>query len=210
MSRQNGGGTGVRLRKAPIMGFRLWRRVHLVPGLRANISRSGISLSIGHRGAWYTVGPRGRRVTLGLPGTGIFSPTASRPPPLSMPASPRRRGPASIGSRDPASAADPWRPSGGVRRRRRRDRVASPVAGPTADGRRYRPHARGRARTPRRLGGLLHDDEARSLQVLHKPLGDDPRHHLGRVVLPLPAVEAQREREHNIGVRAKFRTDVMA
>ena len=28
---------------------------------------------IGHRGAWYTLGPHGRRrVTLGLPGTGLF------------------------------------------------------------------------------------------------------------------------------------------
>jgi hypothetical protein len=29
--------------------------------------------------------------------------------------------------------------------------------------------------------------------VLHKPLGDDPRHDLGGVVLPLAAVEAQRK-----------------
>jgi hypothetical protein len=74
------------------MGFRLWRRVRLVPGLRANISRSGISLSIGHRGAWYTVGPRGRRVTLGLPGTGIFytqSLPPAAPPHAGQPATPR-------------------------------------------------------------------------------------------------------------------------
>lgn len=46
-----------------------------MPGLRLNASRSGLSLSIGHRGAWHTVGPHGRRVTLGLlglPGTGLF------------------------------------------------------------------------------------------------------------------------------------------
>jgi hypothetical protein len=30
--------------------------------------------------------------------------------------------------------------------------------------------------------------------VLNKPLGDDPRHHLGGVMLPLAAIEAQRER----------------
>jgi hypothetical protein len=54
------------------VSWRLWRRVRLIPGLRANISRSGISLSIGHRGAWYTVGPHGRRVTLGIPGSGLF------------------------------------------------------------------------------------------------------------------------------------------
>ena len=54
------------------MAWRLYRRVRLIPGLRGNLSRSGPSLSIGHRGAWYTVGPRGRRVNLGLPGTDIF------------------------------------------------------------------------------------------------------------------------------------------
>jgi len=54
------------------MGFRFCRRVRLIPGLRVNLSRSGPSLSIGHRGGRYTFGPRGRRVTLGLPGTGLY------------------------------------------------------------------------------------------------------------------------------------------
>jgi hypothetical protein len=54
------------------MGFRFTRRLSIIPGLRVNLSRSGPSLSIGHRGAWYTVGPRGRRVTLGVPGTGLY------------------------------------------------------------------------------------------------------------------------------------------
>ena len=54
------------------MDFQFHRRVSIIPGLRVNLSKSGASLSIGHRGAWYTVGPRGRRVTLGAPGTGIF------------------------------------------------------------------------------------------------------------------------------------------
>ncbi len=31
--------------------------------------------------------------------------------------------------------------------------------------------------------------------MLHKALGDDPRHDLGRVMLPPPAIEAQCERE---------------
>jgi Protein of unknown function (DUF4236) len=54
------------------MGLRFHRRLALLPGLHANLSRSGLSLSVGHRGAWYTVGPRGqRRVTVGLPGTGL-------------------------------------------------------------------------------------------------------------------------------------------
>ncbi|MGD0183763.1 MAG: DUF4236 domain-containing protein [Roseiarcus sp.] len=53
------------------MGFRFYRRVRIIPGLRANISRSGISLSLGHKGLWYTVGSHGRRVTLSLPGSGL-------------------------------------------------------------------------------------------------------------------------------------------
>jgi len=37
------------------------------------LSKSGASLSIGHRGTWYTIGPHGRRrATLGLPGTGLY------------------------------------------------------------------------------------------------------------------------------------------
>lgn len=54
------------------MGYRLWRRVQIIPGVRMNLSKSGASLSFGVRGAHYTVGPRGRRVTLGLPGTGLY------------------------------------------------------------------------------------------------------------------------------------------
>jgi hypothetical protein len=54
------------------MGFRFYRRIRLIPGLRVNLSRSGPSLSFGHRGAWYTVGRTGRRMTVGWPGSGIF------------------------------------------------------------------------------------------------------------------------------------------
>ena len=54
------------------MTWRFYRRVSLIPGLRVNLSRSGASFSIGHRGAWWTVGPRGRHISLGVPGTGIW------------------------------------------------------------------------------------------------------------------------------------------
>jgi hypothetical protein len=54
------------------MGFRFQRRVTLIPGLRVNFSKSGASLSIGHRGLWYTIGPKGRRATIGLPGSGLY------------------------------------------------------------------------------------------------------------------------------------------
>jgi hypothetical protein len=39
------------------MPLRFTRRVSLIPGLRLNASRAGLSLSIAHRGAWYTMGP---------------------------------------------------------------------------------------------------------------------------------------------------------
>ena len=70
------------------MPLRFYRRLRLCPGLRVNFSKSGASLSVGHRGAWYTFGPRGqRRVTLGLPGSGsaYSGLSKSRPPGRRMP-----------------------------------------------------------------------------------------------------------------------------
>lgn len=53
------------------MGFRFRRSFRLFPGLRLNLSRSGMSASVGRRGAWLTLGPRGARATVGIPGTGL-------------------------------------------------------------------------------------------------------------------------------------------
>jgi hypothetical protein len=53
------------------MGFRFRRSFRLMPGVRINLSKSGVSTSIGGRGAWFTVGPRGARTTVGIPGTGL-------------------------------------------------------------------------------------------------------------------------------------------
>jgi hypothetical protein len=53
------------------MGFRFRRRLSLGPGLRLNFSKSGVSTSVGGRGAWFTFGPKGTRTTVGLPGTGF-------------------------------------------------------------------------------------------------------------------------------------------
>lgn len=53
------------------MGFRFRRSFRVFPGLRLNLSKSGVSTSIGDRGAWFTVGPRGTRATVGLPGSGL-------------------------------------------------------------------------------------------------------------------------------------------
>jgi len=54
------------------MPLRFSRRVSLIPGLRMNLSKSGPSLSVGHRGTWFTVGPRSGRATVGLPGSGLY------------------------------------------------------------------------------------------------------------------------------------------
>ena len=65
------------------MTIRFFRRQTLIPGvLRLNFSKSGVSLSIGHRGlGWLTVGgPRGNRITAGLPGTGLFVTQIISPP----------------------------------------------------------------------------------------------------------------------------------
>jgi RNA polymerase sigma-70 factor, ECF subfamily len=43
---------------------------------------------------------------------------------------------------------------------------------------------------------FLSDDKARADQVAHSALGDDPRQHRSRVVLPFPPVQVQREREN--------------
>ncbi len=54
------------------MGFRFFRRVRIIPGVRLNLSKSGMSASLGGRGAWFTVGPKRTRTTVGLPGTGLY------------------------------------------------------------------------------------------------------------------------------------------
>lgn len=49
------------------MGLRFYRRVHLLPGVRLNLTTRGASLSFGRRGAWLTFGRAGRRTaTLGF------------------------------------------------------------------------------------------------------------------------------------------------
>jgi len=59
------------VRYSLIMGFRFSRRIKLFPGVRLTISKSGVSTSVGTKGAWMTFGPRGTRTTVGIPGTGV-------------------------------------------------------------------------------------------------------------------------------------------
>ena len=62
--------------------LRFRRRVRIAPGISLNLSRSGVSTSFGARGLHYTVGHGRRRVTAGIPGTGLsysaYSPTHAR------------------------------------------------------------------------------------------------------------------------------------
>ena len=54
------------------MTIRFWRRITLFPGVTLNISKTGLSLSFGVRGAHWTIGKRGHTRTVGIPGTGLF------------------------------------------------------------------------------------------------------------------------------------------
>jgi hypothetical protein len=53
------------------MGFRFSRHVSIMPGLKLNLSKSGVSVSTGVRGAHLTLGSRGLYGAVGIPGTGL-------------------------------------------------------------------------------------------------------------------------------------------
>lgn len=52
--------------------FRLFRRIKIAPGVTINVSKSGLSTSLGPRGAKVTLGHGRIRKTVGLPGTGVY------------------------------------------------------------------------------------------------------------------------------------------
>lgn len=53
------------------MGFRFSKSIRLGKFLRLNLSKSGIGLSAGVKGARLSLGKRGARATFSLPGTGL-------------------------------------------------------------------------------------------------------------------------------------------
>ena len=53
------------------MGFRFRRSIRLLPGVRLNLGKRGVSVSAGVRGAHVTVSEHGTRTTVGVPGTGL-------------------------------------------------------------------------------------------------------------------------------------------
>lgn len=52
-------------------GFRFQKRVTIFPGLRVNLSKSGISTTLGVRGASVNFGNSPASAMLGIPGTGL-------------------------------------------------------------------------------------------------------------------------------------------
>lgn len=53
------------------MGWRFRRSIKILPGIRINIGKRGVSTSIGVRGAHVTLGHGQIRETVGLTGTGF-------------------------------------------------------------------------------------------------------------------------------------------
>jgi hypothetical protein len=53
------------------MGFRFRRSAKILPGVKLNFSKSGVSTTIGRRGAGVTVGKRGAWANVGVPGSGM-------------------------------------------------------------------------------------------------------------------------------------------
>jgi hypothetical protein len=53
------------------VGFRFQKRISLLPGVRINLSKSGVSTSLGPRGADVNIGKDGVTANAGIPGTGL-------------------------------------------------------------------------------------------------------------------------------------------
>ena len=53
------------------MGFRFRNSIKILPGLRLNLSKRGISATVGVRGASVNVGSKGTFLNVGVPGTGV-------------------------------------------------------------------------------------------------------------------------------------------
>lgn len=55
------------------MGIRFRRSIRIAPGVKVNLTKTGVGFTVGPRGAHYSVHSSGRRTkTIGLPGTGVY------------------------------------------------------------------------------------------------------------------------------------------
>jgi len=63
-----------------MMPFRFRKSIKILPGVKINLSKSGVSTSVGKRGATVNFSKRGTRTTIGIPGTGLsYSSQTSTP-----------------------------------------------------------------------------------------------------------------------------------
>lgn len=53
------------------MGFKFRKSIKVAPGVKVNLSRSGVGVSAGVKGARVSTGPLGTRITTSVPGTGL-------------------------------------------------------------------------------------------------------------------------------------------
>ncbi len=57
---------------AILPGFRFRKTIKVLPGVNINLSKTGVSTSLGGRGASVNVGTQGQRtINIGIPGTGL-------------------------------------------------------------------------------------------------------------------------------------------
>lgn len=81
------------------MAFRFQKRIKIMPGVRVNLSKTGVSTSVGAPGATVNVGKKGVKATAGIPGTGLSHQTqigaggkGAKPEAAAQPATKSRRG----------------------------------------------------------------------------------------------------------------------
>lgn len=55
------------------MAWSYRKRIKIIPGVHLNISRKGISTTIGVRGASLNIGPNGTYLNTSIPGLGIYN-----------------------------------------------------------------------------------------------------------------------------------------
>ncbi|MBF8451216.1 DUF4236 domain-containing protein [Aeromonas dhakensis] len=60
------------------MALKFRKRIKIAPGINLNLSKSGISTSMGKPGATVNIGKKGVKTTVGIPGTGISWSSTSR------------------------------------------------------------------------------------------------------------------------------------
>lgn len=55
------------------MGWNYRKRIKIAPGIHLNLSKGGVSTSIGPKGVKVTFGKNGTYLNKGIPGTGLYS-----------------------------------------------------------------------------------------------------------------------------------------